>query len=65
MDQEEYYKKYTADLEDLMRKASSQAKAVCVAWHGEKFGVPGDGGVSFVAMELEKAEIAVRVLCCE
>ena len=56
-----YQEHYNNELKKELTKASPQALKVCRAWH-HHFGEPGWGGIDFVAMEIHKAEVAVKAL---
>ena len=57
-----YQERVVEVLQKLLADASSEAVRVCRAWHGETFGTPGYGSISFVAGELTKAQVAVNEL---
>lgn len=54
--------KYEEELRRFVESASPEALRVCLAWHGDRFGLPGHGSVAFVAEELSRAQKAVDVL---
>lgn len=56
-----YQEFYLRELNKELNKASVNALKVCHAWH-RHFGEPGWGGIDFVAMEIHKAEVAVKAL---
>ena len=58
----EYWTQYKADLLEVMSTASPEALLICRSWHGENFGVPGNGGVLFVSSQIWRAEQAVQAL---
>lgn len=55
---------YEKELEDIIKAAETKylVLKLCRAMHGENFGKPGYGTVSFVLTELEKAEKAVKTV---
>lgn len=55
-------KPYEAALRELLALYPPEAIAICRAWEGEKFGVPGNGDVVWSLGVLERAEKAIQVL---
>lgn len=47
----------------LLSAASPDVLAICRAWHGESFGLPGHGGAAWVCGEIDRAQKAADALC--
>jgi len=53
---------YVHALKRHIDNTSPEVLVICRAWHGEKFGWPGHGGEAFVAVEIARAEVAVKAI---
>lgn len=53
---------YIEGLRKCILQASEEALLICREWNGDKFGYPGHGGDSWVAVEISKAEKAVMIM---
>jgi len=56
-----YVDNYKRDLAKLIRDASQEAVTICRAWD-KNFGIPGYGGIDYVASKLIQAQIAIVTL---
>ena len=53
---------YRTKLVELLLTASPEVLAICRAWNDDHFGQPGWEGIRFIASEINRAKIAIKVL---